>query len=394
MNRSDTAGLTRAMGVSGRPRNLLFVVTDMRVGGAETMLSQLVTAEPRLADEITVVSLLPGGPLAERLRAAGVEVVEQSFDTVLGVPAGLFRLAKLIARAEPDIVQGWMYHGDLAALLALAISGRRKRTRLAWSIRCSDLDFARYRFQLRLVVKACTLFSRIPDMITVNSKAGLRSHLALGYRPRRSEVVANGVDVVRFQPDPAARAAVRSELGLSPESIVLAHVARVDPMKDHAAFVASMDQLPAFRALLIGLGTEQLPDRPNLLRLGRRDDVARLLAAADFVVSSSAFGEGFSNALAEGMACGLPAIATDVGDARMIVADTGMIVPPRDPHALASAIRALAAEAPAARAQRKERARARIVDQFSLARSVERFSALYRSLLAPPAGAERSRPGP
>jgi glycosyltransferase involved in cell wall biosynthesis len=111
--------------------------------------------------------------------------------------------------------------------------------------------------------------------------------------------------------------------------------------------------------------------------------VARLFAAADFAVSSSRFGEGFSNALAEGMACGLPAVATDVGDAKLILGDTGLVVPPENPHALAAAIRALAAEPAAARAERRRKARARIVEQFAMAHAIQRYGELYASLGAP-----------
>jgi glycosyltransferase involved in cell wall biosynthesis len=162
---------------------------------------------------------------------------------------------------------------------------------------------------------------------------------------------------------------------------VLAHVARVDPMKDHASLRTALMQLPDVTALLIGRGTEQLPAAPNVHRLGRRDDVERLLAAADIVVSSSAFGEGFANVLAEGMACGLPAVATDVGDARAIVADSGLIVPPRDPGALAAAIREIVRAGAAARSERGARARAHIVENFAMNRAVGRFAELYRSLI-------------
>ena len=175
--------------------------------------------------------------------------------------------------------------------------------------------------------------------MTANSVAGLKSHLALGYRPRRAEVVANGIDIDEFRPDSAARHAVRTELDIADDAIVLAHVARVDAMKDHGSFLAAMAQLPDLSAVLVGAGTENLPAAPNVLRLGRRHDVARLFAAADFAVSSSRCGEGFSNVLAEGMACGLPAVATDVGDAKLIVGDTGLVVPPESPDALAAAIR-------------------------------------------------------
>jgi glycosyltransferase involved in cell wall biosynthesis len=153
-------------------------------------------------------------------------------------------------------------------------------------------------------------------------------------------------------------------------------------MKDHPGFLAAMATLPDIQAVLFGLGTDQLSPAPNLHLLGLRPDVPRLFAAADFVVSSSAFGEGFSNVLAEGMACGLPAIATDVGDARLIVGDTGSIVPPRDPGALEAAIRALAAEPVEQRRQRSTRARERIASRFSSAQGQQRFAELYASLFS------------
>jgi glycosyltransferase involved in cell wall biosynthesis len=377
--------MAREVGVIPRPGKILYVTAGLRGGGAEAMLTRLATATPGVADEIVVVSLLPAEAHVERLRAAGVTVVELKFDRAAGVARGLVELARLIAAHRPDIVQGWMYYGDLAALVALVMSGRRKQTRLVWSIRCTALDLRHYGgFGLRLVVKACTLLSGWPDLVTANSVAGLKSHLALGYRPRRAEVVANGIDVDAFRPDAAARRAVRLDLGIPENAIVLAHVARVDAMKDHAAFLAAMAQLPDVSALLVGAGTENLPAAHNVIRLGRRQDVARLFAAADFVVSSSRFGEGFSNVLGEGMACGLPAIATDVGDAKLIVGDTGLVVPPEDPVALAAGIRTLAGESAAARAERGARARARIVENFALAGAVERHVQLYASLTSLP----------
>jgi glycosyltransferase involved in cell wall biosynthesis len=385
MDRADAAGLAREVGVTRRPRKIVYVTAGLRGGGAEAMLTRLVTAQPSVADEITVASLIPAedhiaNQHVERLRAGGVTVVELDFRHAGGMAAGLFRLARLIAETKPDIVQGWMYHGDLAAFVALAMSGRRRQTHLVWSIRCSDMDLRRYGFGLRAAVKACTLLSRRPDLVTANSAAGLASHLRLGYRPRRAEVTLNGIDVDEFKPDAAARRAVRTELGIPDDATVLAHVARVDLMKDHGSFLAAMAELPQLHALLIGAGTENLPAAGNIFRLGRRRDVPRLTAAADFVVSSSSFGEGFSNALAEGMACGLPAIATDVGDAALIVGDGGLIVPPGNPAALAAAIRTLVREPAAVRAERGARARTRIVENFAMSRAVARYAELYASL--------------
>jgi len=364
-----------------RPRRILHVITDLYVGGAETMLVRLATAKPGLADDTLVVSLLPDGLLAERLRAAGIAVVEDNFRKPFGLVAGTIGLARLIAKTRPDIVQGWMYHGDLAALVALALSGRRGATRLAWNIRCSNLDLDQYGWLLRRVVRACVALSSAPDLVIANSAAGMEAHRALGYRPRRAEIVPNGIDVDQYKPDPPARAAVRAELGIADDAIVLAHVARLDPMKDHAGFLAAIARMPDVQALVIGAGTEGLSRSPNVHLLGRRTDVPRLLAAADFVVSSSAFGEGFSNALAEGMACALPPIATAVGDAAIIVGDTGIVVPPRDPAAFADAVRGLMRESRDQRMARGARARSRIVENYSLEHAQRRFTDIYATLL-------------
>src|SRR5262245_28503129 len=283
------------------PRRIVHVITDLNLAGAESALTRLVTAQPCLAEESVVVSLLPEGFHAGPLRSAGITVVELDFRKAGGIVGGMVRLARLIARTRPDIVQGWMYHGDLAALLALVASGRRRSTRLAWNIRCSDLDFSRYSRALHLVVRACAALSRVPDLVIANSHAGLVSHRTLGYRPRRAEVVPNGIDTEVYRPDAAARAAVRRELRTAEEAAVVAHVARVDPMKDHAGFLRTMALLPDVHALVAGAGTESLPAAANVHRLGPRADVPRVLAAADLIVSSSAFGEGFSNAVAEGM---------------------------------------------------------------------------------------------
>ncbi|MBV8534766.1 MAG: glycosyltransferase [Alphaproteobacteria bacterium] len=343
------------------------------------MLASLVTGHSEPGIEQFVASLVPNGALVPRLRAAGVAVREFNFRSP-AAPLEVVRLSALIRKASPSVVQGWMYHGNLAASAALAFSGRRARTALVWGLRCSDMDLSQYSAQLRIVVRAGACLSAGPDVVTANSDAGLAWHLKLGYKPRRTLVVPNGINIDRFRPDERTRASARRLLGLAPDAFVLAHVARLDPMKDHHTFLAALRTVPNVHGLLIGAGTERLPAQARVQRLGHRDDIPELLVASDTIVSSSAYGEGFCTALAEGMACGLPALATDVGDARKILGETGYVVPPRDPRALADAIGKLLGEARDLRAIRGRAARERVVTQFSLAAAERRFADLYRDL--------------
>lgn len=365
---------------AGRRLSILHVISGLSLGGAESMLAALVTSAALPGVVHHVVSLKSGGAYAERLRAAGLLVDELGFSATLPNPSGLRRLVKLIRDHRPDVVQGWLYHGDLAALLALTLSARRRSTELIWSIRCSEMDWRQYPLRLRAIVRLWMALSSQPDVIVANSEAGLASHILHGCRPRRSAIIANGIDLVRFHDNEAQRSKLRRLFSIPENAPVIAHVARLDPMKDHANLLAALPLLPGVHCLAVGAGTESLPDMPGLHRLGARDDVPQLLAAADLIVSSSAFGEGFSNSIAEGMAAALPAVATDVGAARDIIADTGLIVPPRDPCSLAAAIGMLLAETAVERRVRGERARQRIREKFSLEQSAAAFGKLYRDL--------------
>ncbi len=365
------------------------LITDLAPGGAELFLARLA---PRLVAEgipCAVGALGAGGVAADMLREVGLPV------TCCGMPRGWLTLNGLrILRRDlrafrPDVVQTWLYHADLVGLAARFLGVPR----IVWNLRCSDLRLTHYRLRTRLVVGACARLSRLPDMVLANSQAGLEHHLRLGYRPRASAVIPNGIDLDVFKPAPDARGEVRAALGLADRDILIGLPARWDPMKGHALFAQAagqaLRQAPGLRFLLYGQGIDgenaalvaalaQAGAEKACLLLGRRQDTPRLHAALDIACSSSLHGEGFSNALAEAMACGVPCVGSAVGDTAAIVGDTGRVVPPGDAEALAQGMLELARLGREQRAQLGGMARHRIQRHFSLELAVARYAEVYR----------------
>lgn len=358
-------------------QRILHVITGLQSGGAERMLTSLVTSPWMESADFRVVSLTRGGNFMARLREQGVTVMDLNVHGPVSAYLAFWRLIRIIRQYQPQVIQSWMYHADLAAALALIFSRRRRQTRLYWGIRCSNMDQRHYSLLLRYVIRVCTWLSFVPDKIVANSRSGLQYHLELGYPQRSGLLIENGVDTLSFRPNEKTRDQVRREMGLNGDLPLLAMVARRDPMKDHATFFTALERVPNAVALLIGRDTDQFPDTPRVLRFGETTDIVRLLSACDLTISSSAFGEGFSNALLEGMSCGLPAVATDVGDAQEIIGDTGLIVPPGSPEALAAAINNLLEEPEDTKLRRRERVRDRVVKNYSLETAVKKFERLY-----------------
>lgn len=329
---------------------VLHVITDLGLGGAQAMLGRLLRSEAWRGDHHAVVSLLDGGQHRPLLEVEGIEVSSLGMQPGRPSMRALWNLRRRIAQVRPDVVVSWLYHADLMATLAWMAS--RVRPVLVWNVRASDMDMSAYSWTSAVTRRVCGWLSRVPTLILVNSHAGRRAHDLAGYRPRRWMIIPNGIDLNEFKPDPAAGHAIRQELGISPDDPVVGFLGRLDPMKDHATFVAavlaSAERLPTAHFVVAGAGVtpghpvferivrrEDLRSRLHLL--GPRTDVARLLNALDLITLPSAFGEGFPNVVAEAMACGVPAVVSDVGDAALIVGELGKVVQPRQPVELAAA---------------------------------------------------------
>jgi glycosyltransferase involved in cell wall biosynthesis len=307
-------------------------------------------------------------------------------------PRPVFFLARRLRETQADIVHTWMYHADLVGGFAARGAGVRA---IAWSIRNTNLDRDKTRLLTHLVVRVNALVSGwLPTSILSNSEVARDAHIALGYAQSKMTVIPNGFDLTRFKPDPGARASVRQELRLTPETPIVGIVGRFDPQKNHAGFLEAAGLLrrmrPEAHFLLVGPGLDECNDRlADVARrcgvadvthwLGQREDIPRLMASFD-VLASSSFGESFPNVLGEAMACGVPCAVTDVGDSASIVADTGRVVSPGDMPSLAAAINDLLALEATQRTSLGCRARARVEEHFEIGRIVRRFEDYYDQL--------------
>jgi glycosyltransferase involved in cell wall biosynthesis len=366
---------------------ILHVITDLNTGGAEVMLQKLVTRSQRPAVNHAVVSLSGEGDLGGDIAAAGIPVHS------LGLQHGMWRIAVALARLrrvcaayQPDLLQSWLYHADLLSLCAGTRAGRLP---IVWNVR-SSFHYGLDKWPVRL----CARLSRLPAAVVVNSDAGRRIHTEIGYRPRRWEVIPNGFDTQLFRPDSAARLAVRRQLGVGAETVLIGLVARVDPLKDHRTFITAAGLLaarePDVKFVLAGEGTNDDEDiarwvaeaalAHRVLTLGRRSDMPQITAALDIATSSS-ISEGFANVIGEAMAAGVPCTVTDVGDSARIVGATGLTVPTRDPGALAAAWGQMIAWGAAGRACAGAAARRRVEEVYSLDAVSSQYERLYEHLI-------------
>lgn len=382
---------------------ILHVITGLNNGGAEAALFRLAAFDQKSGNRHFVISLMGRGIYADRLEKAGCVVQCLDMPRTRITFRGLVQLYRCMKILRPDVVQTWMYHANLIGGVIARCVGVRA---VVWGIHQSNLDRDKNSLSTLLVIKASALLSAyVPARIACCSAQAVPLHRRVGFAAARFAVIPNGYDLDEFRPCNGMRREIRQSLGLEKYKLIIGMVARFDPLKDHRNLLEALKVLKQkdcpFFCLLAG--PDMTPENQKLARLvkeagldghvallGPRNDVPALMNALDLHVLSSA-GEAFPNVLAEAMACGTPCVTTNVGDAALIVGDTGWVVPPRCASALANAIMAALAECaeqPLSWQRRQDDGRNRVARNFSLGK----MATAYRSLWNVVAGAMETCP--
>ncbi len=381
------------------PRTIIHLITTLIQGGAERVLTETIPRGPSFGtdghpERHIVVSLVPGGMFADELREDGADVRDLGMRPGRDLIRGVRNLRALERELRPDCIVGWMYHASLLLLLTAPFRSAPSRggPRTLWFLQGSLHTTDDLPWHTRLSVRVLARTSRIPDAVAINSRVGLLHHSVSGYRPRRWLLLRNGVDTDRFRPPSDERTALRQQLGIADDAVVLVNVARAHPQKDHSTLLEAFERLARTAAqplvlLLIGRDTAPMATTTSsgspVMALGERRDADRLLRAADVIVLSS-LTEGLPNALLEGMATGLVPVVTDTGDCREVVADTGRVVPVASPDALAAALADVVGLTADERASLGLMARDRVSRWFSVRRMRTEYRRAWEELCGVP----------
>jgi glycosyltransferase involved in cell wall biosynthesis len=369
--------------------NVVHIIVSLDVGGAELMLKRLIESHRGNPDyQHSVISLQNVGKVGLQLRAMGVVVHGLDLRSALDIPRVLWQLVRMIRSSRVGIVQTWMFHADLLGGIAARLARNRK---LIWGIRATEVDARLTRVVRWLCAK---LSGVVPHTIVCAAEVSRRAHIALGYDASRMVVVPNGFDLTRLIATPEQREKLRTRCGFNAETMVVGYLGRFNLLKDQKNFVqaAGLVVQKHSNVHFLMVGSDLDTDNALLMEwitktgyadhfvlLGERDDVPVCLAAMDlFCLSSRA--EGFPNVVGEAMAMGVPCVVTDVGDAAMLVADTGIVVPKENSDALAQGLEHLLAMPSNTRQQLGQKAKKRIQTEFTMERACERFESIYQQL--------------
>ena len=292
-------------------------------------------------------------------------------------------LIKILKKNPPDIIQGWMYHGNLASLLGKFMVN--KKTKLSWNIRLSLEIFLQTKFLTRAAIKLGGLFSKIPDLILYNSVRSITQHRKMGFINKNDYYVPNGFDTNKWKPSKNVRDKIRSILKITNSTKVIGYVGRGDQQKDLPNLFKAFELIKKkySNVILVCVGRnlrKYAKNTDKIIFLDQRADVHDLMKSFDLLCLCSK-AEGFPNVIGEAMSSGLPCVTTDVGDAKDIVGKTGWVLPPNNSRLLYLSLENALNNPKSVIKKFGNNARTKIVNEYSIKIVKDQYISLYHSIL-------------
>jgi glycosyltransferase involved in cell wall biosynthesis len=365
---------------------LIHVITDLDVGGAETMLKRLLTQETDKS-RILVISLTTIGKTGQDIKALGFHVQALDMRGALSFPLALLKLIRIFAKSKPDLIQSWMYHADLLAGLAARICGIKN---IAWGVRRTTVPVNK---QTAFVMKVCALLSGfIPKKIIYASKSALEAHVTHGYNKEKSVYVHNGIQLNSINFDPEGRQQIRKQLGIPEGDLLVGTLGRLHTDKGQDLLLKAIQSLsashPQVSFVFVGRDCDKIPEILNFSDdqqakihfIGEQHNIQQWLSAFDLYCLPSRT-EGFPNSLLEAMLLGLPCVATPTGDTAIISGGTVNLTADMTADSIASSLAQMLALTQEQRTQQGLKASERVKKQFSIEKAHQNFTKVYTEML-------------
>jgi sugar transferase (PEP-CTERM/EpsH1 system associated) len=364
---------------------VLHLITELSVGGAQSVLTCLLAGSDRQRYSPLVVALYnANGVAARQVRTLGVPVIDLGMNSKARLDA-VWRLYRLLSQTRPTILHAWMIHSNLLARVVGRLAGVPIIVTSRRNVHIGGKG--------RELLKRATAW--MDDRVIAVCEAARQAEIQRsGVSPDKVVTIHNGIDVRRFSAEKRSRHCVRNTFGVPHDALLIGAIGRLHAQKGFPYLLRATAELvtrmPHVRLLVVGEGELRrlLGDQCQDLGLaetvtfaGLRTDVPQILSSLDLLVLPSLW-EGMPNVVLEAMAAELPVVATTVGGTPEVVVDgeTGILVPAADVEALARAIERLLSDC-ALRQRMGQAGRKRIEEHFTVAQMVRKTENLYEQLL-------------
>jgi glycosyltransferase involved in cell wall biosynthesis len=325
-------------------KKIVHIISGLQVGGAERSLFNICNSSLNDSFKQYVICLGNRGYYSQKIEEIGLEIYHINFSSWHFFKS-LIKFIAVLKKISPNIIQGWMNHGNFASILALLILNFKPI--IYWNIRQSfyknknDLFYTKFLFLFNIV------FSRIPKKIIINSNISKIQLQNFGFHVDSFKFIPNGFDSNYWVRDLSFRKLKRENLGIKNLDFVIGYVGRYHSMKNIILLLKAFEiisiNLPNTKLVIIGQKEndfnkfeKQIFDRipkNQIILLNQMYDVNKYYSLFDLFILCSV-SEGFPNVLGEAMSCELCCISTNVGEASALLQDVGLIIPVDDLDAL------------------------------------------------------------